>query len=311
LEFDAVILTDADAATYTPDTLDARLLYVALTRASHELHICWVGELSPYLNPDGEGVVCQPPMGDALIPHPVTIAEYVKHTPHVNADWCVTRLAGAGKLDLLQAGQIDETVLDVLVQTFASEKAEPEEESVVEPLDATSTRGIEMHVMEIETNPDGGAPDEALALLQLAYGLLRNSLRKVGIPVLAEGAGQLPTEVVQMVTLKRAVDQGETVLAIPGRTTRRRALQAVDEKRKPLAESYLDHLIDHGVVAVQPNVWLQIPQGQLYPLLALSLGFPAQDWDLDLVEALPRLPLPMDLKQLVLQEVPHARAHVA
>ena len=38
LEFDGVIIADADEKTYSPDSGDAKLLYVALTRALH--HMC-------------------------------------------------------------------------------------------------------------------------------------------------------------------------------------------------------------------------------------------------------------------------------
>jgi hypothetical protein len=52
LEFDAAVVVDADAATYGPAPFDGRLLYVALTRAMHELHVLWSGgedRLSPHL----------------------------------------------------------------------------------------------------------------------------------------------------------------------------------------------------------------------------------------------------------------------
>ena len=52
LEFDAAVVVDADAATYGPEPFDGRLLYVALTRAMHELHVVWAGgedRLSPHL----------------------------------------------------------------------------------------------------------------------------------------------------------------------------------------------------------------------------------------------------------------------
>jgi DNA helicase-2/ATP-dependent DNA helicase PcrA len=49
LEFDAAIVIDADAHTYGADAFDGRLLYVALTRAMHELHVIWKGELTPHL----------------------------------------------------------------------------------------------------------------------------------------------------------------------------------------------------------------------------------------------------------------------
>jgi DNA helicase-2/ATP-dependent DNA helicase PcrA len=51
LEFDAVIIYNADAAGYTEDELDIKLLYVAMTRPLHRLHIYHTGELTPLLVP--------------------------------------------------------------------------------------------------------------------------------------------------------------------------------------------------------------------------------------------------------------------
>lgn len=49
LEFDAVIIVNASADQYTSDTFDARLLYVALSRAMHSLHLFYQGNLTPLL----------------------------------------------------------------------------------------------------------------------------------------------------------------------------------------------------------------------------------------------------------------------
>lgn len=47
LEFDAVILWNPDEASYGENEGEAKLLYVAVTRALHELHVVHKGELSP------------------------------------------------------------------------------------------------------------------------------------------------------------------------------------------------------------------------------------------------------------------------
>lgn len=49
LEFDAVLLTNASREKYHA-TNDRKLLYVAVTRALHELAICYQGELTPFLS---------------------------------------------------------------------------------------------------------------------------------------------------------------------------------------------------------------------------------------------------------------------
>lgn len=49
LEFDAVLITDADSRTYGRRALDAKLLYVACTRALHRLMLLYKGEPSPLI----------------------------------------------------------------------------------------------------------------------------------------------------------------------------------------------------------------------------------------------------------------------
>ena len=55
MEFEAAIVADAGAATYTDDEYDGRLLYVAVTRALHALYVLWVGDASPHLREAVEG----------------------------------------------------------------------------------------------------------------------------------------------------------------------------------------------------------------------------------------------------------------
>jgi len=49
LEFDGVIIADADEESFADRDLDARLLYVCCTRALHRLMVCHSGTLSPLL----------------------------------------------------------------------------------------------------------------------------------------------------------------------------------------------------------------------------------------------------------------------
>jgi len=49
MEFEAVLVVGADDATYAATAFDGRLLYVALTRALHVLHIFWVGNVAWHL----------------------------------------------------------------------------------------------------------------------------------------------------------------------------------------------------------------------------------------------------------------------
>ncbi len=56
LEFDGVIVWNAAAAEFTAEAFDARLLYVALSRAMHHLHIMYQGDLTPLLRKRSETV---------------------------------------------------------------------------------------------------------------------------------------------------------------------------------------------------------------------------------------------------------------
>jgi DNA helicase-2/ATP-dependent DNA helicase PcrA len=49
MEFEASLVVDADAQTYTETEFDGRLLYVALTRALHVLDVFWIGQISKHL----------------------------------------------------------------------------------------------------------------------------------------------------------------------------------------------------------------------------------------------------------------------
>ncbi|WP_238653431.1 HelD family protein [Paenibacillus piscarius] len=55
LEFDAVILADADSAHYGAAAWDAKLMYVGCTRALHELWLLHDGALPPYVQLSGDG----------------------------------------------------------------------------------------------------------------------------------------------------------------------------------------------------------------------------------------------------------------
>jgi DNA helicase-2/ATP-dependent DNA helicase PcrA len=49
MDFDVVVVSGADAATYGSSPIDAKLLYVAVTRALHRLYVLWTGQPSPLL----------------------------------------------------------------------------------------------------------------------------------------------------------------------------------------------------------------------------------------------------------------------
>lgn len=114
MEFDTVIVADAEASSYDHGELDVRLLYVAITRAAHRLHIFHVGPIASALNP-GTTIIPPETLADRYRREPVTVAEFVADTPEYEADWCVERLAAAGQLRLLVGG-CDRALLRLLMQ---------------------------------------------------------------------------------------------------------------------------------------------------------------------------------------------------
>lgn len=48
LEFDVVLVPDVDSTIYST-AMDRSLLYIACTRAMHELHLSYVGDASAFL----------------------------------------------------------------------------------------------------------------------------------------------------------------------------------------------------------------------------------------------------------------------
>jgi DNA helicase-2/ATP-dependent DNA helicase PcrA len=49
MDFDIVVVVGADETAYGTSELDAKLLYVAVTRALHRLYLLWTGRPSPLL----------------------------------------------------------------------------------------------------------------------------------------------------------------------------------------------------------------------------------------------------------------------
>lgn len=119
LEFDVVLLVDADNTTYRPEQLDAALLYVAITRAAHCLHICWQGTLSPLLQATPRTLEVTSTVAAHLSHLPRTVADYTVHHPYIKVDWLIERLAATDRLHLLATnGQIDSALLGLLLRDF-------------------------------------------------------------------------------------------------------------------------------------------------------------------------------------------------
>jgi len=294
LEFDSVILPDADADTYRPSELDARLLTVVITRASYSLHILWVGSLTPLLDGDMVSVDMHAPLDGALKRRRVTIGEFAAKTDDVEADWCVERLAGSGKLELMGSGEMDETVLRVLIRSYKL-SGSTSEQNVVEPLEKERARALEQAATRMEEEL-GTSASEALAFTQLAYGLLRNTIRRYGLEASLDSDDTFGQQVVLLWTLLDAVRRREVTLEVGRRTTRRRTLDAVDEKRREIARGQLSVLVEYGILeegSGPPYPWIRASQEWLQGLLELGLGYVPGEWDDDLLAQIEHLPRPI------------------
>lgn len=109
LEFPAVIVFGADAKTYNPQNrLDGPLLYVALTRALHHLHVIYEGDVSPFLadvvrEESAEGGVShdlpesagQPPSYPRAPPHPAPFRSFAGNGSTTSKDGAIDSRDGS------------------------------------------------------------------------------------------------------------------------------------------------------------------------------------------------------------------------
>jgi len=309
LEFDAVIVADADAQTYPADDLHARMLYVALSRAAHDLHVAWAGAPTLLL-PEAAPVALDPFLPEARTWSPVTIAEYIRGraadttAPALFADDCVERLAATEKLGLLQDGRIDGKLLDLLLG-LNGRSARIAEEQTVRPLEPLLLERVAEESRRLETATDGNER-RATALAQLVFGLFRLQLRAGGLPVADEGETPLSEQLSLLLALLRAVEEEGFALTSGRWTTRQRTLAGVRRESLAEAERCLELLLGYGCVETNPKDWrIRLSPDWMAPVLRLGLGHPADELDRDLLQQLPQLPLSLQWEAAVEQEVAH------
>ncbi|WP_165774512.1 HelD family protein [Candidatus Viridilinea mediisalina] len=302
MEFDVVIIADADAETYPPDALHVKLLYVVLTRAAHALHVRWLGAVTPLLDPQQPHVPLQPALAGALNPQPQTISQYAATRPGRDADWYVERLAQMDKLRLLEAGNIDAHLLDVVMAGYspAASTNEHDEEPAIALLNEDEQQFLTEQADAL-SQADAMDVQDALALTQFAYGLLRNQLRSAGLELADDGKVSLSQQVILLTTLAQATRRGHVIASAGRWTTRQAVLQAVEGHRRAAAERWLTMFEQYGIIELQQSAQrTQIRVGTTWvqPLLNLGLGIATDSWDRELLEALPQLPTPFDVNAL-------------
>jgi hypothetical protein len=135
-----------------------------------------------------------------------------------------------------------------------------------------------------------------LTFTQLAYGLLRNTIRRYGLEASLEGDDTFGQQVVLLWTLLDAVRRGEVILEVGRRTTRRRVLDTVDESHREIAREQLSVLVEYGILEEgtgPPWAWIRVNQEWLQGLLELSLGYVPDAWDEDLLAQIEHLLQPI------------------
>lgn len=175
LEFDVVIIIDAGSNTYPCEVESARLLYVALTRASHSLHICHTGPITPLLDDKLDRLNLQASIPVQSKPQTLTLSQFVAKHPNLDLNTCVEYLASIDKLYLLADGQVEELLFDILFDDKPVNKIIPN----LELLSITEQRILDWTKFLTTRHKDKKVAKEVnqnIALIQLIYGVVSSQL---------------------------------------------------------------------------------------------------------------------------------------
>lgn len=304
LEFDAVIL--ADGHNYPADDLTLKLLFVAITRAAHRLHICHQGQISPLLDENIPIVPVESYLGDRDAKPTLTVESYAQAN-RLELDWCVELISRSGWLPLLQDGRLDPIVMDLAVQASGA-KPSSQEDTFIAPLEPAIEQKVKDQAKAWDEVGEE-AVQVALTLSQTVFGLLRNHLRNLGLLPDQESDISLPQQLVLLTRLRKLIT--EAGLDLPaGRWTGMQRLQAeIDRSRAGYFDVVFEPLLDYGLLETQTTAnqrqQCRIRSEWIEPLLEISVGLRPSGLDVDLLERLPKLPAALDLSEL--QEVGHAQ----
>lgn len=175
-------------------------------------------------------------------------------------------------------------------------QADREEESAIQLLNADAQEMLRQQANDLSVAPDPALQD-ALALTQTAYGLLRNQMRSAGLEISDEGIVPFDEQVVLLATLLQASRHGRLTPSAGRWTTRQSVLQVVNKRRRMTAERLLDDLLASGMVESKERTKraeIRLGLGWVEPLLTLGLGYRSDAWDADLLERIALLPEPLD-----------------
>jgi len=293
LEFDVVFIADADANTYHAEHLDARLLYVSLTRASHKLYVGWIGQLTPLLDSAVTHLQLTNQYEANLEPELVTIEEYAQQAAdRLSPDYYVERLVAGGNLSLLDEGRIDATTLSVLSSRWHKKSGDEKTAVELSPEVKADIRD------QIETwrAQNKFEIEEALAFMQLSYGLLRNVIRTTGIELPPGNETNCIPQALVLARFLYAIRSQNIDYSVGAATTEKQVLSVIARHRRSAAQAQLQILIDHGLVSFRKyrrGDRISVGDEWVEGLLAAALGADPEQWEPELRQYLPRLPEPI------------------
>lgn len=287
LEFDVVILADADSHVYPADVFHAGLLYLTITRAAHELTICYQGKIAPLLDKTREQVEQVPWVVDDQEPRPLTIEGYANKRGDLIADWCVERLASVNRLDLLDEGVIDEMLLEVTLKSFRKNWL-TDEETTLPLVDSSMQEIIRQQVDKMKLfGPDAYPP--GLGLTQIAFGLLLHQMKVAGLKIAGEVKTDLEEQLIALASFHEAFDSQAAPIGARGWTTISEINQYVAPEFQGKVAETLNLLVEYGILE-QGDGRLRLRHEWIPGLLCLALGRPSDEWDRDLLSQMAEPP---------------------
>jgi DNA helicase-2/ATP-dependent DNA helicase PcrA len=294
LEFDMVIVADADAETYPADRLHQRLLYVALTRAAHLLYVFHIGPISPLLDTQKKTIKLQEFLGSSVKSQLTTIADHTLSSSLQTQDYYVERLARLNRLYLLQRGRIDRVVLDLLVPPKAVSEGQ---ELELAKLPSKQLASVERQARKIiDQQKYGVGYLQTIELLLLTICLIEDQLRAWELLGEDEDLQRVSRiHLFQLVArLLFNLERGVEIDFASGVWVNLTRIQSlIGTKRYPQIKQKLDLMAEHGLIEnriteQQPQV--RVRRQSILPLLYACLGYTNDEWENDLVQVLVTLP---------------------
>jgi len=271
LEFDSVIIADADAGTYPADELSSKLLYVALTRASHTLHICHTGTISPLLDSSIPYLRLESTLPIERSQAKVTIAEYIEKNRHLDLTECIEYLASREKLYLLVNGKVDELILDSLLLDRSSEISD-RANSISRSTTITENM-VKNWVVNVTSQSDDDYAQEQIALVELVNGFASSQPKSKKQKNEKAIKTPLLDKALYLTGLYYSV-QNRALTIKPKWIESDEITQFFDPSQAQKSQKLIVKLIDQGLIEEeigQEQIRMRIPPDSFKPLLELII----------------------------------------